>query len=636
MTAVSAFLLVDVGMLHTRVTLVDSVEGTTRLIGQVTVPSTHQPPARQLLVAVVEAASALSDVTGRLLVQSGRLLMPQRENLDGVDRVVMTSSAGGVLRAAVVALARDVSAAAVLQALAGGPYIVSHLVSLARPSDDHDERSWFVRQAEALASVDADVLILAGGFDDGAADGVMRLAHLIHLTNTAPVQARSRPVIYAGNAAARQAVQAELGGHMPLIVTENVQPALDVRRLEPLRQMLAEQYDRACLARLPGAALLEQAGWPRLRTSESAQQLMVRFLAGHFQRRVLYVDCGSAAIRASYADDQQSADLVLSEYGLAHHLAGLLAAAGPAALQRWLPYQISESDLLDRLLNRSLRPAALPHDLRDALIDLAAARVALAAAADGLQSMVARYSVDWLIAGGGLFGGHLEPAPLLLTLLDGLQLTDTPTALCEVLIDRFGLLTACGALAAHDPAAAVDLLEHDFSTNVPLATVLVPGGQGRAGTRALEVELVPVDGPPQRRTVAFGELVRLPLAVGDAAQLRVTPAAGVRLGAAAAGEPLETDPAEVRGSLLGLVIDLRGRPLPLPDDADGRIARLRAWHAALGFSLDDARLAPIVPPQPAADEQTSAVELDELPTLAVDAVETLRRTVTRRRRARDE
>ncbi|HEY7983474.1 MAG TPA: hypothetical protein VID73_04860, partial [Ktedonobacterales bacterium] len=39
----------------------------------------------------------------------------------------------------------------------------------------------------------------------------------------------------------------------------------------------------------------------------------------------------------------------------------------------------------------------------------------------------------------------------------------------------------------------------------------------------------------------------------------------------------------LRGGMLGLIIDARGRPLTLPRPADERHARLRAWRRALGI-----------------------------------------------------
>ena len=43
--------------------------------------------------------------------------------------------------------------------------------------------------------------------------------------------------------------------------------------------------------------------------------------------------------------------------------------------------------------------------------------------------------------------------------------------------------------------------------------------------------------------------------------------------------------ATVEGGTVGLIIDMRGRPLLLPADKKARISKLQEWHAALGLEV---------------------------------------------------
>ena len=80
------------------------------------------------------------------------------------------------------------------------------------------------------------------------------------------------------------------------------------------------------------------------------------------------------------------------------------------------------------------------------------------------------------------------------------------------------------------------------------------------------------------RSVAFGDLVLLPLPTEGAVRMTATPERGFDLGAGK-GRPLQ---AEIRGGVVGLIVDARGRrPFTLPSDRDERIARLRIWNQAL-------------------------------------------------------
>jgi hypothetical protein len=171
----------------------------------------------------------------------------------------------------------------------------------------------------------------------------------------------------------------------------------------------------------------------------------------------------------------------------------------------------------------------------------------------------------------------------LLALLDAMQPgADQGQPILDIHLDSIGLVPTIGAMAALDPDAAVTIFDRDLRGNTPLATCVTLVGEGRPGEIALELELSVVGGKTERHTVRHGELLRLPLTQGRYAQLTLRPAAGVRIGRAAPGEEVASDPAAIAGSALGVVIDARGRPLALPDDDRQRCLKIWEWLVALG------------------------------------------------------
>jgi hypothetical protein len=62
----------------------------------------------------------------------------------------------------------------------------------------------------------------------------------------------------------------------------------------------------------------------------------------------------------------------------------------------------------------------------------------------------------------------------------------------------------------------------------------------------------------------------------------VQPAGGVRIGSNPVGKQALSNPGDIRGSALGVIIDARGRPLRLPDDPLTRQQQLWDWLVALG------------------------------------------------------
>jgi hypothetical protein len=109
--------------------------------------------------------------------------------------------------------------------------------------------------------------------------------------------------------------------------------------------------------------------------------------------------------------------------------------------------------------------------------------------------------------------------------------------------------------------------------------------------------------------VPYGSIEVIPLRPEQRASLRVKPAAGFRIGTDEPGKQVQTKPGEeIKGGLIGLIIDARGRPLTLPSDPQARIAKLLEWGQAIraysgreSFSLLPEPV--VAPPVPAAEAE---------------------------------
>ena len=79
--------------------------------------------------------------------------------------------------------------------------------------------------------------------------------------------------------------------------------------------------------------------------------------------------------------------------------------------------------------------------------------------------------------------------------------------------------------------------------------------------------------------VKAGEIEVLPLAPKQSARLELSPSPGIDVGRGKRGSPGKTT---VEGGTVGLIIDARGRPLALPEDADSRQQANQAWLWSVG------------------------------------------------------
>lgn len=594
----SSVLVAEIGSLTTRVTLVDVVEGESRMIGQAEVPSSVEPPYRNAVVGVLQAAAQIAEFTGRQLLHDGQLLMPQNNERDGVDHVVSITSAAGNLALVIVAVASDVSARSALHACRSTYTSVLQVVTLddtMANSVGNSGTPWIVRQIQSMLSLQPDLIFIAGGLENGAVDALSRLAHIVALTalriSVDPVgqqrqDVMARPVIYAGNSAARERVLEALSDRAEMIVVDNVRPALERENLEPARRELHRLYDERILSRLPGLPSLRRLSRAPVTTVCNAEGLITRFMAERYGRHILTLDVGSTSSSAFLASPGHYNLAVLGTCGTGYGLSTLINERGVSRIARWLPFSISDEDLLHWLLNKLLRPHLMPASREDLLLEHAVAREALVLALMALYDEMPAPTYDLVMAGGGVLAHAPHPGLSALTLLDALQPTaQDSTMAIDIHLDVLGLLPACGALALLDTDAAVTVFDRDLLRNMPLATCVVPLGDGRSGEVAAEAELVSREGT-QRVTVRHGQIGRLPLSHGVRGTLTLRPASGVRIGRNDPGAEVRSDEAAISGSALGVIIDARGRPLRLADNAQQRQAQIGEWLIALGIEQE--------------------------------------------------
>jgi hypothetical protein len=116
-------------------------------------------------------------------------------------------------------------------------------------------------------------------------------------------------------------------------------------------------------------------------------------------------------------------------------------------------------------------------------------------------------------------------------------------------------------------------------TFLNLGTVISPVGEARPGAPVLRMRITYANGGENSLEVKEGalELVHLPL--GQKAQLQLQPLHRYDIGM---GGPGRGGSLRVVGGVFGVVIDARGRPLSLPQDAGKRREKIGKWRWTLG------------------------------------------------------
>ncbi len=632
LSTVGSVLAVDIGSLYTRAAIFDIVGDEYRFIARASVPTTAELPGNDVTTGLFSAVADLEQITGRKLSDQSGLMMPQRPNGSGLDLLIATSSAAPALRLVVAAVSGDISEISASQA-AQSTYtqIVSRITldegAHEMPAEEEALRStaataWLEKQTDKLLALPPDVVLMAGGVDNGPVAPLLRLAQVISgaarrqgiaaekAAKGGTANAAGMPaVIFAGNNAALDSVRAALSPVREVRPVPNVRPTLDTEQIAPTEAALASLYHDRLIPQLPGYSTLSRIIEGALVPTAECERLIARYLHSFYGRETLIADVGATSTALFLANSLRDQAVVLGDVGLAYGLGNLLAERGAANVLRWLPFEMSAEDLTDWALNKVIRPLYLPQTARDLAIEHAFAREALAAAAISLQNYNGgrppRY--DLLVGTGGCLANVPRPGQAALILLDALQPTAEGLGSVELAIDTTLLIPPLGNLARHQPAMAAAVFDRDCLVWLGTAIVVQGGLADAAPSTAVTVTIERKGGESNTVEVPYGEIAVVPLRSDQRASLTVKPASGFSVGGGEPGKPLKTQPGqEVKGGLVGLIIDARGRPLRFPNAAN-RNAAVRRWLAALdavdqtasaGNPDSEARAAPLSSPEP--------------------------------------
>jgi hypothetical protein len=581
---IESILALDCGSTRTQAILIDQVDEEYRLIARAEAPSTVEPPWNDVMASVRHAIYRLSEICGRrFLDERGQIITPQHQG-GGVDAVVAISSAGKPLRLVLSGIMRDVSLLSARRACSTLYAVVEGTVSLdRREGGAHRSNDDIEGQLHLIRELEPDAVVIVGGVDGGASRPVLQATEAVALACTTLPENVRPPVIYAGNTELRSQVAEIVGTETELRAVDNVLPGIGLENLGPLQTEIEELYRQTKMERLPGFATLASWSPVQVLPASNAFARTIHYLARLDGINVLGVDVGGTTVAVAAVVDEQPSLTIRSDLGLSYNAACLLDQEPMESILRWLPFEMAPLDVRNELRSKALRWRTLPQTRQDLLLEQALAR-------EVLRLTLADIAPRWpkgpsliypnllpkfhLIVGRG---GVLTNAPnygqAALILLDALQ----PVGVSGLALDSIGLLAPLGATAMVNPTAAAQVVEKDALLN--LGTVVAPVGAGREGDIALTFKIVYEDGRSLEVEVLYGSLEVIPLPTGQTASLELRPTRRFDVGLGTRGQAGTT---KVEGGLIGIIIDARGRPLPIADDPEAQRKKVQRWLWDMG------------------------------------------------------
>ena len=591
---IRSILATDCGSTTTKAILIEKKGDHYRLIVRGEAPTTVEAPFEDVTRGVLNAVKEVEELCGRAILDGDRIVTPQ-EGERGVDLYLSTSSAGGGLQMMVTGVVKSMTGESAQRAALGAGAIVMDVIAA------NDGRKPY-EKIKRIRSLRPDMILLSGGVDGGTVSHVVELAELLV---AADPKARlgsqfSLPVVYAGNKDARPIIEDRLGPRVALSVTDNLRPTLEQENLGPARHEIHELFMEHVMQHAPGyPKLLSWTAVPVMPTP-GAVGLIIEKIAKREGIAVIGVDIGGATTDVFSVFQDVFNRTVSANLGMSYSISNVMAEAGLANILRWVPFDVDERDLRNRIKNKMIRPTTIPQTLDELAIEQAIAREALRLAFEqhkslavglkGVQqertisdtfaqthsgaTLVNLGALDLLVGSGGVLSHAPRRAQSALMMVDAFL----PEGFTELAVDSIFMMPQLGVLSTVHEQAAAEVFDRDCL--IRLGTVIAPVGRGKEGQGCVRVKVESPGAPTQEVEVRFGDLALLPLPEDGEARVKVTadPDRGFDVGAGK-GKAVTR---EVRGGVVGLLVDARGRqPFELPADPQKRIERLRAWNKTL-------------------------------------------------------
>ncbi len=568
MSESSSILAVDFGSVHTRVLLVDTVDGIYRLIARAIVRSTGGFPAGDIMLGLRQGVQRIEQITGRTLLDAtGDVITPEGINRQGVDYFLATASGGRSLRAVLVGLMPGVSLESGRHAIEGSYIDIVDTISLRDDRNDQDKLN-------AILLTDPDLIFITGGTDGGAVEPLQDILDVVQLAVISAPDDNCPTVIYAGNNRAISQVQQTFDGLTQLLIADNVRPSLEEEYLRSAQLRIAQAFDAYKEAQGRGfEQVAAQSSIGMLPTAQS-YRTVTRFLgvADEDIDTLAVIDVGSASsVLSTYQKRTRDTDKsqIRTDIGMGQAAVSLVERTDIEQFRRWIPFGIARADLMNYALNKQLHPGSIPTNRREMYIEHALLRI-------GIETLLYDQRPGWrtnpppldrIIGVGSSLAGTGSAGGSAMLLMDALQ----PRGITDLYTDPHGLIAAMGAISYVVPEAVVQLVQGgnlDF-----IGTVFSLEGAPHYGEKAGKYRIEYGRDDYIEGDITGGAIYLLELPVGRTATVRIS---GLRRGVQVNGRGRIRQ--KVRGGTAGVIIDARGRPIPLETTLENRARFITAWY----------------------------------------------------------
>ncbi len=556
-------------------------------------PTTVEAPYEDVTMGVKNAVREVEELTGHHILDDHRegIIVPY-DGDKGVDLYCTTSSAGGGLQMMVTGVIKRMTGESANRAALGAGAIVMEVFATNDKKPPH-------KKIQQIRNLRPDMILMAGGTDGGTISHVVNMAELIKAADPKPRLGTmyNLPVVYAGNKDATGHIQKLLDEEFALNCIENIRPLLEMENTEPARRAIHELFMEHVMSHAPGYDKLMKWTDIDIMPTPAGEGMAMQLIADRTGKNVLGVGLGGATTNIYSIFDGRFVRSVSANLGMSYSICNVMKEAGIGNITKWLPFDLEESDVRNRLRNKMIRPTTIPQTLEELVVEHAVAREALRLGLEHHKTIattlhgargevaflrgittqaIAETYIDMMkieiVAGtGGLLSHAPRRVQSLMILNDAFQ----PEGVTMMFQDSVFMMPHLGVVSTVHRDAAWQVFDRDCL--VRLGTIIAPRGEVTSDEVVMEVALETSDGVKINESVKGGEVKRIDLAERQKAETTIRPRRDFDIGQGT-GRELNTT---IEGGVVGVLLDGRGRPMALPEDQTERKRMLLEWIRTL-------------------------------------------------------
>ncbi len=591
-------LATDCGSTTTKAILIENIKGEYRLTHRGEAPTTVEAPFEDVTKGVLNAVMEVEELSGRKIIDNDQILTSSNEDI-GVDIFISTSSAGGGLQMMVAGVVKTMSGESAERAALGAGSIVMDIIA------SNDGRLAH-QKIKRIRDLRPDMILISGGIDGGTVSHVVELAEILAAANPKPRlgQNYKLPVIYAGNNIAQDEIRKTLGSMVDLDIVENIRPVLEKENLEPSRDKIHDLFMEHVMQQAPGYKKLMSWTDAPIMPTPGAVGSLIEMIAEKEKITVVGVDIGGATTDIFSVFQGKFNRTVSANLGMSYSICNVLAESGLDNVLRWVPFDIDQKELTNRIGNKMIRPTTVPQSLEELFIEQAIAREALrlsfkqhkefAVGLKGIQkertisdafdqsssgeTLVNMMDLDLLVGSGGVLSHAPRREQSAKMLIDSFM----PEGITQLAVDSIFMMPQLGVLAGVEKnefgeesrKAALEVFHKDCL--IRLGTCISPIGKSKEGDLLLSIEITNSNGELEKVDLFKNDLIRIEVPYKPI-KVILRPSKNMDVGAGV-GQELST---KLYGGVVGLILDGRDRPIDIPSDPKKRLEALKKWSDAI-------------------------------------------------------